>query len=213
MKTILFQGDSITDVGRNRERNDMLGWGYPRLIEAQLGFEHPGEYNFQNRGIGGNRILDLYARIVKDILNIAPDYLSILIGVNDIWHGLDDANGTGIQRFEKVYDMLLTELQEELPDTKIMIMEPFVLRGPATDNREDQPDRWELFSSGVYQVAAIVKGLAEKHGVKFIPLQKKFNEAEKLAPATYWLFDGVHPSAKGHELIKRQWLKAFNEIK
>ncbi|MBO5837527.1 MAG: SGNH/GDSL hydrolase family protein [Oscillospiraceae bacterium] len=213
MKTILFQGDSITDVGRNRERNDMLGWGYPRLVEAQLGFDHPGVYNFQNRGIGGNRILDLYARIVKDILNIAPDYLSILIGVNDIWHGLDDANGTGIQRFEKVYDMLLTELQEELPDTKIMIMEPFVLRGPATDNREDQPDRWELFSSGVYQVAAIVKGLAEKHGVKFIPLQKKFNEAEKLAPATYWLFDGVHPSAKGHELIKRQWLKAFNEIK
>lgn len=213
MKTILFQGDSITDVGRNRERNDMLGWGYPRLVEAQLGFDCPGTYNFQNRGIGGNRILDLYARIVKDILNIAPDYLSILIGVNDIWHGLDDANGTGIQRFEKVYDMLLTELQEELPDTKIMIMEPFVLRGPATDNREDQPDRWELFSSGVYQVATIVKGLAEKHGVKFIPLQKKFNEAEKLAPATYWLFDGVHPSAKGHELIKRQWLKAFNEIK
>lgn len=213
MKTILFQGDSITDVGRNRERNDMLGWGYPRLVEAQLGFDCPGTYNFQNRGIGGNRILDLYARIVKDILNIAPDYLSILIGVNDIWHGLDDANGTGIQRFEKVYDMLLTELQEELPDTKIMIMEPFVLRGPATDNREDQPDRWELFSSGVYQVAAIVKGLTEKHGVKFIPLQKKFNEAEKLAPATYWLFDGVHPSAKGHELIKRQWLKAFNEIK
>lgn len=213
MKTILFQGDSITDVGRNRERNDMLGWGYPRLVEAQLGFDCPGAYNFQNRGIGGNRILDLYARIVKDILNIAPDYLSILIGVNDIWHGLDDENGTGLARFEKVYDMLLTELQEALPDTKIMIMEPFILRGAATDNREDQPDRWEIFSSGVYQVAAIVKSLAEKHAVKFIPLQEKFNEAEKLAPAAYWLFDGVHPSAKGHELIKRQWLKAFEEIK
>ncbi len=213
MKTILFQGDSITDVGRNRERNDMLGWGYPRLIEAQLGFDCPGEYNFQNRGIGGNRILDLYARIVQDILNIAPDYLSILIGVNDIWHGLDNANGTGLNRFEKVYDMLLTELQEELPETKIMIMEPFVLRGSATDNREDQPDRWETFRGGVYQVAAIVKNLAEKHKVKFIPLQEAFNEAEKLAPVAYWCFDGVHPSAKGHELIKRQWLKAFEEIK
>lgn len=213
MKTILFQGDSITDVGRNRERNDMLGWGYPRYVEAQLGFDHPGEYNFQNRGIGGNRVLDLYARIVKDILNIKPDYLSILIGVNDIWHGLDSENGTGLARFEKVYDILLTELKEELPETKIMIMEPFLLHGIATDNREDQPDRWEIFSSGVYQVAAIVKKLAEKHGVKFIPLQEKFNEATKLAPDSYWLFDGVHPSAKGHELIKREWLKAFEEIK
>ena len=213
MKTILFQGDSITDVGRNRERHDMLGWGYPRLVEAQLGFDCPGEYNFQNRGIGGNRVLDLYARIVKDILNIKPDYLSILIGVNDIWHGLDQENGTGLKRFEKVYDILLTELQEELPETKIMIMEPFLLHGINTDNREDEPNRWEIFSSGVYQVAAIVKKLAQKHEVKFIPLQEKFNEATKLAPDSYWLFDGVHPSAKGHELIKREWLKAFEEIK
>ena len=213
MKTILFQGDSITDVGRNRERNDMLGWGYPRLIEAQLGFDCPGEYNFQNRGIGGNRILDLYARVVKDILNIKPDYLSILIGVNDIWHGLDQENGTGLKRFEKVYDILLTELQEELPNTKIMLMGAFLLPGMNTANREDQPNRWETFYSGVCQIAAITEKLAQKHNVKYVPLQEKFNEAAKLQPPEYWLFDGVHPSAKGHELIKREWLKAFEEIK
>ena len=213
MKTILFQGDSITDVGRNRERHDMLGWGYPRLIEAQMGFDYPGEYHFQNRGIGGNRVLDLYARIVKDILNIKPDYLSILIGVNDIWHGLDQENGTGLKRFEKVYDILLTELKEELPETKIMIMGSFILPGINTSNREDQPDRWETFYGGVRQVAAITEKLAQKHGIKYIPLQEKFNEAAKLAPPEYWLFDGVHPSAKGHELIKREWLKAFEEIK
>lgn len=213
MKTILFQGDSITDVGRNRERHDMLGWGYPRLVEAQLGFDCPGQYNFQNRGISGNRVLDLYARIVKDILNIQPDYLSILIGVNDIWHGLDDANGTGLKRFEKVYDLLLTELQEELPDTKIMIMEPFLLHGIATDDREDQPNRWETFSSGVRENGQIVRKLAEKHNIKFIPLQCHFDAALELAPPQYWLFDGVHPTAKGHELIKRQWLQAFEEFK
>lgn len=213
MKTILFQGDSITDVGRSREDLTHLGSGYARLIEAELGFDNPNEYSFQNRGVSGNRILDVYSRIVCDILNIKPDYMSILIGVNDIWHGIDMKNGTGAERFEKVYDMLLSEIHDELPETKIMIMEPFILKGPATDNREGQPDRWEMFSSGVYELAEITKKLAQKHNLKYIELQSKFDEATKLAPPTYWSADGVHPTAKGHELIKREWLKAFNEIK
>ena len=213
MKTILFQGDSITDAGRDREDNSYLGCGYARLVESVLGYEEPNKYDFQNRGISGNRILEVYSRIIMDILNIKPDYMSILIGVNDVWHGIDWQNGTGVKRFEKVYDMLLTELKEELPELKIMILEPFVLKGPATDNREDQPNRWEAFSSGFYEMARISKKLAQKHNLKFVELQNKFDEATKLAPPTYWIQDGVHPSAKGHELIKREWLKAFNEIK
>lgn len=213
METILFQGDSITDVGRSRDDFNFLGSGYPRLVESTLGFENPNQYIFQNRGVSGNRILDVYARIVKDIINIKPDYMSILIGVNDVWHGIDLENGTGVKRFEKVYDILLSELKEELPDIKIMIMEPFVLHGIATDNREGQPNRWARFSGEVYELAKIAKKLAKKHNLKFVELQSKFDEATKLAPATYWTPDGVHPTAKGHELIKREWLKAFNEIK
>lgn len=213
MKTILFQGDSITDAGRSRERLDELGYGYPRLVEATLGYENPNEYAFQNRGVSGNRILDVYSRIVKDILNIKPDYMSILIGVNDIWHGIDWQNGTGTERFEKVYDILLTELKSELPELKIMILEPFLLKGSATDIRDEQPERWEVFSHGVYELAKIAKKLANKHNLKFVELQCKFDEATKLAPPNYWLADGVHPTAKGHELIKREWLKAFHEIK
>jgi len=214
MKTILFQGDSITDAGRSREYYADLGKGYPHLIEAELGFENPNEYVFQNRGVSGNRVLDLYARIVRDIINIKPDYMSILIGVNDIWHGLgDDPNGTGTERFKKVYDILLTELKEELPETKIMILEPFVLEASATEDTESTPERWSKFSNGVFELAKIAKELAKKHGLKFVELQSKFDEAAKKAPNAYWLGDGVHPTAKGHELIKREWLKAFNEIK
>ena len=213
MKTILFQGDSITDAGRIRTSASVLGEGYAALVSAELGLDFPGEYKFVNKGISGNRVIDLYAKNVMDIFYIKPDYMSILIGVNDIWHGLDHNNGTGAKRYEKVYDMLLEEIAEELPDTKVMILEPFVLKGLNTDNTEADPNRWEKFSGGVYELAKIAKKLAEKHNLKFISLQDKFDKACEKAPANYWLSDGVHPTAKGHELIKREWIKAFNEIK
>ena len=209
MKTILFQGDSITDCGRDRKNDDALGTGYPMLVEAALGFEQPGQYRFINRGVSGDRIPDVYARIVRDILVVKPDYLSLLIGVNDIWHGLDWQNGTGAERFEKVYAMLLDEVRAALPDVKILLLEPFLLPGTATVNRPEQPDRFSVFDSGVKALAAIVQSLAKKYDVTFVPLQCAFDAAAQRAEPSYWLRDGVHPTAKGHELIKREWLKAF----
>ena len=85
-KLILFQGDSITDAGRNRENDAGTGTGYPTFVKGELGLSNPGEYEFINRGISGNRIVDLYARIKADIINLKPDYMSILIGVYDVWH-------------------------------------------------------------------------------------------------------------------------------
>ena len=93
MKTILFQGDSITDAGRARDNNSNRGLGYPHLVSARLGMDNPTEYNFINRGISGNRIVDLYARIKADIINLKPDVMSILIGVNDVWHEIAASNG------------------------------------------------------------------------------------------------------------------------
>ncbi len=212
MKTILFQGDSITDCGRDRSDFEDLGSGYPRLVEAHIGFENPGEFIFINNGISGDRVPDIYARIVGDIITLRPDYMSILIGVNDVWRSIDSGCGTGIKRFQKVYDMLLEEIKEELPETKIMILEPFVLRGSATDDCEDYPDRYSVFRSGAEETARVAKKVAEKHGVLFVELQKAFDEAATLAPAPYWLSDGVHPTAKGHELIKRQWLASFKKL-
>ena len=220
MKTILFQGDSITDCGRIRDekkinvitklrKKSLLGSGYPALVAKEL----DGKYNFYNKGVSGDRILDVYARIIRDVIKINPDYMSLLVGVNDVWHGFDWNNGTGIKRFEKVYNIFIEELKEELPNMKIMILEPFVLKGPATDNRPDQPDRFIQFDKAVKEHAEITRKIAEKYDLKFVPLQKVLDDAASKVSPTELLSDGVHPTEKGHELIKQEWLKAFNEIK
>ena len=226
MKTILFQGDSITDCGRVREENPKLsmklyyklakrtplGNGYPALVTAELGKTNPGEYNYINKGVSGDRIVDVYGRIVNDIINIKPDFMSLLVGVNDVWRAFDSNNGTGIERFEKIYNIFLEEMKQELPDTKLIILGAFVLDGSATSNTPEQPDRYKAFRGDVEEVASVTKALAEKYGHKYIDLQKIFDEAEKNTPASELLSDGVHPTVKGHELIKREWLKAFKEL-
>jgi lysophospholipase L1-like esterase len=213
MKKILFFGDSITDCGRDKNNIQSSGTGYPLLVKSYLGFEHPGEYEFVNTGISGNRIVDLYAAIKARFINHKPDYASILIGVNDTWHEINYSNGVDTDKFEKIYSMLIEEIKEALPDIKIIIFEPFVLEGPATTATETCPNKWDDFKADVPTKSAAAKRVAEKYGLKFVPLQKLFDEACKTAPATYWLTDGVHPTNAGHELIKREWLKAFDEIK
>ena len=121
MKTILFQGDSITDAGRNREdgHTGSLGFGYPQLVSGYLGFDNPGEYKFYNRGISGDRAASLYARVYRDTLNLKPDYMSILVGINDVWHNLARVrSGQALKRFETAYDLLIEEIKADSPDTK-----------------------------------------------------------------------------------------------
>ena len=207
MKTILFQGDSITDAGRSRENDDNFGVGYATLVKGELGYEYPNQHVFYNRGISGNRVTDLYARIKADILNLKPDIMSILIGVNDVWHECKRQNGVDAEKYFKIYSMLIEEIKEELPYTKIMILEPFVLRESATE------DYWEEFHAEVLKRAVKAKEIAEKYNLPFISLQDKFDEAAKSAPNNYWLFDGVHPTTAGHELIKREWIKAYEQIR
>lgn len=212
MKTILFQGDSITDAGRSREDNANTGLGYPTLVRGELGFEYPNQYIMYNRGVSGDRVVDLYARIKADIINLKPDIMSILIGVNDVWHEFGGQNGVDAEKYFKVYSMLIEEIKEALPHIKIMIMEPFVLRAVATENTEEHPDKWNVFNTEVKKRAAKAREIAEKYDLPFIPLQDKFDEAAKLAPNDYWLRDGVHPTTEGHELIKREWIKTFKGL-
>ena len=164
-KLILFQGDSITDAGRFRDYHDpfnRLGCGYPSLIAARLDLDHPGEYDWINRGVSGDRIVDIYARMQKDLINHAPDCMSILVGVNDVWHGLEaQPNGVDASKFEKIYDMLLDEVKTAFPDIRLILLGAFVLPGSATV-RDDQPERWEIFSREVAIRDQIAKKLAEK---------------------------------------------------
>lgn len=202
---ILFQGDSITDAYRARDNDWNLGIGYPRLVNAHLGLEEAGEHEFFNRGISGNRIVDLYARIKRDIINLKPDVMSILIGVNDVWHGLDEKSPNGVDedRFYDVYCMLIEDVKKALPNIKIMILEPFVLKASATEGK------WDVFKSEVEIRAQKAREVAQKYDLTFVELQSGFDTLCEKAPADYWLGDGVHPSANGHEFIKREWLKAY----
>lgn len=212
-KRILFQGDSITDCGRNRQDFYGLGSGYPNLIKASLGMDFPNQYEFINRGISGNRIVDLYARIKADFINLKPDYASIYIGVNDTWHEIGEKNGVDTAKFEKIYTMFIEEVKEACPDTKLIIIAPYVLECVATKNTEDCPNRWEMFKTDVAEKAAVAKRIAEKFGLPLIELQPEFDKASKKASAAYWTGDGVHPTACGHEIIKRKWLETFEKIK
>ena len=213
MKRILFQGDSITDCGRNREDFYHTGMGYANFVRGSLGMENPGEYEFINRGINGNRIVDVYARIKMDFINLQPDYASIYIGVNDVWHEINKNNGVDTEKFEKIYTMLIDEVKEACPGIKMMLIAPFVIEGTATCNNELIPDKWERFVQGVSEKAEVVAKLAQKYGLPLIELQPAFDEACKEAPADYWTRDGVHPTACGHEIIKRLWLEGFEKIK
>ena len=204
---ILFQGDSITDFGRSREDDNVVGTGYVLLVKSALGFEEPGKYEFINRGVGGDRVVDVYARIKRDIINLKPDVISILLGINDVWHDLyDSPNGVSAEKYYKIYDMLISEIKEELPDVKIMIMEPFVLRC------QNSEKNWEYLESETRLRSQKARELCKKHNLTFIPLQAGFDELTKKQEAKYWLSDGVHPTPMGHEYIKNEWIKAFKTI-
>lgn len=209
MKTILFQGDSITDAGRARETTDpawLMGSGYPTVVSAALGIQNPGEYAFFNRGISGNRIVDVYARIKNDIINLKPDYMSLLIGVNDVWHE-DRQNGVDAEKFEKVYRMLIEEILEALPNIKLILLGAFVTHGWELDSRYD------TFRAEVEKRAEAAKRIANDFGFPYVDLQSAFDAACEKAPANYWTLEGVHPTEPGHGIIATEWLRAFEEIK
>ena len=204
MKTLLFQGDSITDCGRITSGGagypkDLWGPGYAGVIATKLMSEQPGKWNIINRGISGNRIVDLYARWRIDALNLNPDIISLLIGVNDTGHEISSQNGVDVPRYDMFYRMLLDWTLETKADTKFILMEPFVFPMGNVN------DAW---IAEVKQRQDVVRKIAEDYKQIFIPLQSVFDAALKDAPPEYWIADGIHPTPAGHGLIIREWLKA-----
>lgn len=198
----LFQGDSITDCGRGDYGNPYAtGCGYPRLLEADL-MAQDGDCEVMNYGISGNRVVDLLARWKRDCLNLKPDVITILIGVNDVWHEFGNHDGVSVLLFEEVYRILLRETFAALPQTRLILMGAYVMPGPATT-----PD-WDVFSGEVAARREVTRKLAEEFGLTYVDLQEAFDEAQKKFPAQRWTGDGVHPTAAGHEVIAVAWKKA-----
>lgn len=199
---VLFQGDSITDGnrGRSADPNHILGHGYVFLIASTYGATYP-ELNltFLNRGISGNKVTDLEKRWQADTLDLKPDLLSILIGVND-------NRNVPLDQYEEIYDRLLTQTRAANPDIRLVLCEPFTLPvGNVTTN-------WDSWLEGIKKRQEIVAKLAQKHHAALVHFQRAFDEACKRAPANYWIWDGVHPTYSGHQIMAEEWERAVREF-
>ncbi len=209
MKTVLLLGDSVTDCGRNRENDDFTGHGYAGFIRAELGKKYGDKIKVLNRGINGNRVLDLLGRVKWDVIREKPDYISILIGMNDAWHEYDWENSKSVSVYKEIYSLLIEIIKEGLPDTKICILEPFVLKYKDTCDTEENPNRWKSIRFCVERDAKAAREVAEQYNLPFIYLQNKFDsEAQKLGISTVTI-DGVHPTPTGHIIIAEEWMKVF----
>jgi len=200
---IVFQGDSITDAGRSRERDGAnepaaLGVGYVGLIAREL-LAEPANAGVQifNRGVSGNRALDLLVRWEHDTLALAPDVVSILVGVNDTWHRyLPGGVGIKVPRYAALYRMLIEDTLERWPDCRLVLCEPFALPGGQFR------DEW---MGELRERMAIVRGLASEFRTAFVPFHEMFAEAMKRHPAADLAADGVHPTLLGHQLMAKAW--------
>lgn len=201
---VLFQGDSITDGNRTRNNdwNHVMGHGFAYLIASKLWYDYPARgYHFYNRGISGNKVTDLAARWQMDTIDLKPDLLNILIGINDTAAFIGGDQNFAVEKFEENYHALLQQTRDKLPAVQLVLCEPFIL--PVGNIKT----HWDKYLPQVQQRQLIVKKLAEEFNAVHVPFQKSFDEALSKAPADYWIWDGIHPMPAGHELMARAWIK------
>ena len=199
---ILFQGDSVTDAGRDRSQSSDMGFGYPKYASAMIEDAFPDiDFAFVNLGISGNRTEDLVARMQSDFIEIQPDIVSIMIGINDVWHHYAfSCTYTSDEAFEQNYTTLLEEIKQKT-NAKIMIIQPFLI---------DVPDKQQLQAEFV-EKQAIVKALADKYADVYLPMHDIF-QADEAQDKTVYAADGVHPTEDGACLIAQKYLEAITPL-
>lgn len=195
---VLFYGDSITDCGRDRSDSDSLGNGYVQILADCLANRDSDQSpRVTNRGISGNRIYDLEARLDEDVIALEPTVVSILVGINDTWHRFNHGKESPLPDFTASYERVLTRLGA-VENLRILILEPFLL--PIPEDRR-------AWRADLDQRISIIRDLAWKHRIPYIPLDGTFAAASVATGHAHWLPDGVHPSPEGHRLIAGSWLE------
>lgn len=201
---ILFQGDSITDAGRNKENLDAnqanaFGNGYAYLAGSAL-LNRYADKNIKvyNRGISGNRVPDLIDRWNSDCIDLKPTVLSILIGVNDFWRTKDSGASNTPAQYKAQFKELLETTLAARPDIKLIIGEPF-----AVNNVKHVDDSWSPEFPKYQQAAAEI---AQEFNAVFLPYQKIFDDALHQNDGAYWTTDGIHTSMAGASLMAESWL-------
>jgi lysophospholipase L1-like esterase len=203
---ILFQGDSITDAGRKKDDSTInaaaaLGSGYAMIAASDILYKY-AEKNVKiyNRGISGNKVYQLAERWDKDCLDLKPNVLSILIGVNDFWHKILGRYDGTIETYRNDFKALLDRTKQKLPGVRLIIGEPYAVKGIKAVDEKWYPEFNE------YRAAA--KEIAQLYDAVFIPYQAIYDKAQKEAPGVYWTGDGVHPTLAGANLMAHAWMEA-----
>lgn len=205
---LLFQGDSITDMkwGRNeKDRNHYLGHSYVYLIAARLGVDLPSQnFEFFNRGMSGHKVADLRKRWQKDALDLEPDLLSILVGVNDVGRNL---SGVDVEKWEADYRSMLKASRDANQELRLVLLDPFVLPSGRLESR----GAYQAWRRQVDRLLPIVKRLAAEFHAVHLQTQMMFDEAADAVAPDHWIWDGVHPLPQGHELIAREWIRTVSQ--
>jgi lysophospholipase L1-like esterase len=202
-KTLLFIGDSITDCGRAGPTGERagLGDGYVRVVKALLESTYPEiGLRILNTGISGNRVTDLQTRWDEDVINHEPNYLSVMIGINDVWRQFDCPEGilqVDIEMFERVYRKLIEQTIVRVE--KMILMTPFYLELNTEDPMRKKMDEY----------GAVVKSLAEEFNCIFVDVQAAFNQYMEKRPTQTLCGDRVHPNLTGHTVIAKAFLNAM----
>ena len=204
-QTLLFIGDSITDCGRRTDEPEQIGSGYVRIVrDWLLSRDAASAPRVVNMGISGNKVPDLAKRWQRDVLDVRPDVLSVYIGINDVWHGLEPGReGTTIDAYTAGCRELLTQTRAALPACKLVICEPSVIWLAPHPHANDvlQP------------YVAACRALAKEFGaIATVPLHGAFVDANAERPDVPWTSDGVHPTSIGHTLIARTWLESVGLV-
>jgi lysophospholipase L1-like esterase len=199
--TVLFQGDSITEASRDYTRDDSLGTGYAIMVANWFSADNTEKkVRFLNRGVAADKIKDLKNRWQKDCLNLEPDIVSILIGINDIVGGHFWKSPTSKKSFEEDYRTIL-EQTRDIVGAKIVLLTPFMVY-------RTKPQL--VYKIILKQKIDVVKKLSKEFKTLLVPLDRIFEEATRKREPTYWSADGIHPTAMGHSLIAQSWLKSIS---
>ena len=227
--TILFIGDSITDGnhGRSMDPNHLMGHGYAEMVSAALICDnYENTPKFINKGISGNNSGQILSRLESDCLCYKPDIINLLCGVNDCCYG---GEGNTDEVAISNIDTILSKIKEALPETKIILCEPFFMdvrnqdapyeNLPNVKCEEDfvfsnyplNTANIEKFSSRMKRIQNALPSLAEKYGCIYVPFQDMFDSLSKQVPASYFIWDNIHPTIAGHALMAKRWLEIVAE--
>ena len=197
---IVFIGDSITDCERDRTDENSLGKGFVKILSDKLRPIYPDmDIQLINKGISGNEVCDVLARVNKDVIDLKPDTAVVMIGINNVLHQYKYGKQLDLKQFERDFTELLGKIKEA--GITLIVLEPFLM--PAPDKLRMRP----LFNKELEIIHRVAVDIADE----FVAYDEMFNGLSESIRYTEYSMDGVHPTHRGSRLIADTAIKAIRK--